>query len=84
MNNHHLRLEKVGLNSRATIFGKFSVMQVELAHTTSLKEVEKFDKNALKTVETVEKNPLPDADGNLLANFGHILSRLSWKSKLVC
>ena len=48
-------------------------MQVELAHTTSLKEVEKFDKNAL-----------PDADGNLLANFGHILSRLSWKSKLVC
>ena len=38
-------------------------MQVELAHSTSLKEVENFDKNALKTVDTVEKNPLPDADG---------------------
>ena len=39
-------------------------MQAELAHNTSLKEVEKFDKNALKNVDTVEKNPLPDQDGN--------------------
>ncbi len=41
----------------------FSVMQVELAHSTSVKEVENFDKNVLKNVETLEKNPLPDADG---------------------
>jgi hypothetical protein len=38
-------------------------MQVELAHSTSVKEVENFDKNVLKNVETLEKNPLPDADG---------------------
>lgn len=38
-------------------------MQVELAHQTSLKEVENFDKNALKNVEVLEKNPLPDQDG---------------------
>jgi len=41
-------------------------MQVELAHSTSLKEVENFDKNALKNVDTQEKNPLPDLDGNEL------------------
>ncbi len=45
-------------------------MQVELAHSTSLKEVENFDKNVLKNVDTVEKNPLPDADGNFSPNFG--------------
>jgi hypothetical protein len=53
-------------------------MQVELAHSTSLKEVENFDKNVLKNVDTVEKNPLPDADGNFSPNFGqtwHLLQR---------
>ena len=44
-------------------------MQVELAHSTSLREVANFDKNALKTVDTVEKNPLPDADGQFFAKF---------------
>ena len=52
-------------------------MQVELAHSTSLREVANFDKNALKTVDTVEKNPLPDADGQFFTKF---LVIFSWRS----